>query len=836
MADRDLPDLPSDEELGIDLKELAKLLDDKPSSSPPSSRPPGSGGGGPEARPPGSWGAALLTLALLLAGAWMGSEKRALPAPVPANVPDTVFSSGRAMARLVEIARAPRPVGSPEHARVRGFIVDRLEALGLDPEIQTSLTIRRRGQEVRAVTVRNILARIPGTASTGTVVLTSHYDAVPLSGGAGDAGTGVVAILEAVRALQAGDPLQNDVLVLITDGEELGLLGARAFVEEHPWMDDVSVVLSVEMRGGGGPSHMFETGAENGWIVRAMQASDPRPFATSFSVELYRRLPNDTDFTPFRQAGVQGLNFAGIDRAWVYHQPTDVPMNIQEETLQHHGVRILAIARHLGGRDLTLVRAPDLVYTTVPVVGIVAYPLGWALPISVGILLLWFIAAGICIARGSSWAGFLAGVGVVLTGGLVAWGLGWGLVRLLPGFHPELGSMTPLVYGEGWYVLGLVAVTLAVTLGLLGMARTRFSIASLGAGAVLAPVVGAVVLAVVAPLTAFELQVAALTGVLAVGVAATTGGSDVWGRPGTWVRVALLLLALPALLVLVPLFQGLWIAMSLRMAPALGVLVVVIVACTLPAMGGLGEPNRWWAPVTGVILGFVAVVGGILQAGPSAERPVHSTLLFALDREGDEAVWATREDPGFRWAENQVGPFTGERDLSRLLVSGTYRTTWAPTPDAPAPIITVLGPAPGAPPGTARLRVDSSVGAEIVSVILREDEGALVALQGRSLPPGDEGAVGARRPVTRVTHQGVPDGELTVDVEVMLGVEVLHLAVVEEHLRPWILVGPEPFQRPSHLMPNPRTRSDRALIRTPVRLDLGAVSDVETGPGGDGAP
>jgi hypothetical protein len=827
MADRDLPELPSDEELGIDLDELAKLLDDKPSAPPPPSRRTGSGGGVPAGRSPGSWGVALLTLALLLGGAWMGSEKRKLPSPVPANVPDTVFSSGRAMAQLVEMARAPRPVGSPEHARVRGFIVDRLETLGLEPEIETSVAFRRRGQEVRAVTLRNILARIPGTASTGTIVLTSHYDAVPLSTGAGDAGTGVVAILEAVRALQTGNPLQNDILVLITDGEELGLLGARAFVEEHPWMDDVSVVLSVEMRGGGGPSHMFETGAENGWIVRAMQASDPRPLATSFSVEIYRRLPNDTDFTPFRQAGVQGLNFAGIDRARVYHQPTDVPVNIQEETLQHHGVRILAIARHLGDRDLTVVRAPDLVYTTLPVVGIVAYPLGWALPISAGILLLWFIVAGICIARGSSWAGFLAGVGLVLAGGLVAWGLGWGLVRVLPGFHPEFGSMTPLVYGEGWYVLGLVALTLAVTLGLLGIARIRFSAASLGAGAVLAPAVGAVVLAALAPLTAFELQGPALAGVLAVGVAAMAGGADVWGRPGTGARMALLLLALPALLFLVPLFEGLWIAMSLRMAPALGVLVVLLVACTLPAMDHLGEPNRWWAPVTGVVLGVVAVAGGILQAGPSAERPVHSTLLYALDREGDGAVWATRDDPGFRWAENQVGPFTGERELSRLLVAGTYRTTWAPTHDAPAPVITVLGPAPGAPPGTARLRVESFVGAEIVSVIIREDEGSMVALQGRSLPAGDEGSVGARRPVTRVTHQGIPDGELTVDVEVMLGVEILHVAVVEEHLRPWVLVGPEPFQRPSHLMPNPRTRSDRALIRTPIRVDLGEASGPE---------
>jgi hypothetical protein len=530
MSERDLPELPSDEELGIagmDLDELQKLLEDEVAAKegrkpppPPPRRAPGAGTGEGSGPGRGSWGVGILTLLVLLVGTWASSENRALPDTVPANVPDTVFSSGRAMAQLVEMARAPRPLGSPEHTRVREMILDRLESLGLEPQVHTTVSLRRSGPAARAVTVRNILARIPGTASTGAVVLPAHYDAVPLSAGAGDDGTGVVAILETIRALLAGPPLENDVIVLITDGEELGLLGARAFVEEHPWMDDVAVVLSVEMRGGGGPVHMFETGADNGWIVQAMRASDPRPLATSLSVEIYRRMPNDTDFTPFREAGIQGLNFAGIGRAWVYHQPTDVPMNIQEETLQHHGMRVLAITRELGGRDLSQVDAPDLIYTTLPLLGVVAYPEQWALPISGGILLLWIVVLTVAAVRGARWTGALAGMGMVLAAGLGAWALGLGLISWLPRFHPEYGGMTPAFHGEGWYVLALVGGGVALMATLLGALRGRFSLTALGAGAVFLPVAGAVALAMVAPLAAFELQIASLAGVLAVGVVA----------------------------------------------------------------------------------------------------------------------------------------------------------------------------------------------------------------------------------------------------------------------------------------------------------------------------
>ena len=282
-----------------------------------------------------------VTAALLLAACIFASSRTGQPRPVPANAGEAEFSSARAMVTLVEIARAAHPTGSPEHARVRAYLVDRLTALGLEPEIQTTTSLVQLGSVVQSATVRNVVARIAGTASTGAVLVTAHYDSRELALGAADDGSGVVAILEAVRAIQAGEPLQNDIVLLLSDAEELGLLGARAFVDEHPWMDDVRLALSLEMRGGGGPSIMFETGEQNGWIVRAFRAADPTAYGNSMSYEVYRWLSRDTDYTPFKEAGIQGLNFAGIDNAHVYHQVYDSPENMSESTLQHHGTHLL---------------------------------------------------------------------------------------------------------------------------------------------------------------------------------------------------------------------------------------------------------------------------------------------------------------------------------------------------------------------------------------------------------------------------------------------------------------------------------------------------------------
>ena len=101
----------------------------------------------------------------------------------------------------------------------------------------------------------------------------------------------------------AGPPPTNDIVFLFTDAEEACLCGAEAFVSQDPLAADGGVALNFESRGTTGPAIMFETSPGNAAVVDVYGAAVPYPVATSFAVEVYRILPNDTDFSPFRESG-----------------------------------------------------------------------------------------------------------------------------------------------------------------------------------------------------------------------------------------------------------------------------------------------------------------------------------------------------------------------------------------------------------------------------------------------------------------------------------------------------------------------------------------------------
>ena len=851
MSDFKIPELPSDDELGItkkDLKdleevggdtepelsakEMAALLGDSPRAPAPAPKalgktPPPPPGGPPPKGPPkkkaaprpqepaGSrsrWGGPAM-LGALLVTSWLASSYRALPSPRPANAPDTAFSSARAMAHLVEIARRPHPPGSPAHAQVRGYLLERLRGLGLEPEVQAATSMLGREAYVRAATVRNIVARIPGTASTGTLVLTAHYDGREISAAAGDDGTGVVAILEAARALKAGAPLRNDVLLLLTDGEELGLLGARAFVEKHPAMGDVKVVLSLEMRGGGGPSVMFETGAENGWIVQALKASGAHPFANSMSYEVYKSLPNDTDFTPFREAGRQGLNFAGIGRASLYHQRYDSPENLSEETLQHHGANLLGVARHLGGVPLSEVTAPDLTFFTLPEVGLVVYDVALALPLAAAVLVLALLVLLPVRGASGSWPGILVGLVLAPVSVALAAAAGWGLMRWLPGFHPEFGSLHGSVFHtEGWYVSALVGAALAVVTALYGVARRRFGVAELTWGALVVPLFAMAYVTVRHPAAAVNLQLPLAAAIVATGLSAIPAR----GKASGVLWILLLALAVPVLAILVPVLELAWLGLTFRAAPILGGAAAMVLLLLLPALDRLREPNAWWAPLVALALGGACLGVGIRAAAPDPAHPAPSTLAYVYDHGTEEAIWVTDssqdpvDEPARAWATQHAGAaFTGSRDMQAYgLGRRELRVTLAPGQMIRKPEIWALSDTVAGGVRHLRLAVRSAVGAELLQFRFPETGGTrLTALNGRPVP-------GALRP-TVVDHWGAPDPVVTLDLEMAAGGS-LEMDVVEHLLRPEELVGPEPFQRPAELAPDITWLSDRAVLRTPA--------------------
>ena len=169
------------------------------------------------------------------------------------------------MQHIRRFARQPHAMGTAEHARVRTYLVNQLRELGLSPTIQDTTV----APGTLVGHVYNIIGRLKGKGTGKAVLLMAHYDSQPNTLGAADDGAGVAAILETVRALRKSPALQNDIIVLLTDGEEYGLLGARGFML-HPWAKEVGFVINLEARGNGGPSMTFEISPQNGWVVQEL--------------------------------------------------------------------------------------------------------------------------------------------------------------------------------------------------------------------------------------------------------------------------------------------------------------------------------------------------------------------------------------------------------------------------------------------------------------------------------------------------------------------------------------------------------------------------------------
>lgn len=314
--------------------------------------------------------------------------------PEPLSQPaDHSFSAQRAYAILQEIARAPHPTGSVENDRVREFIVSEAERWGYKPEIQVAeyaLTGANRNL-VTSATLHNIVVRVPGTSSSKAILVSAHYDSAIGSPGANDNGTAVAAILETMRALTYREPLKNDIIFLFSDGEELDLMGARAFWRDHPWAKDVGMVLNYESKGSSGPSMMFETGKQNGWLIQQMALALPHPVTNSSMNHAYEILSNDTDFTIAREQGVIGLNFAYGEGGYTYHIALDNLDHVNMRSLQHQGENVFASVVHFGHADLLEIKEPDRIYFSI-FNQVISYPKTWSIAIAL------LITAGIVYA------------------------------------------------------------------------------------------------------------------------------------------------------------------------------------------------------------------------------------------------------------------------------------------------------------------------------------------------------------------------------------------------------------------------------------------------------
>lgn len=272
------------------------------------------------------------------------------------------FSSDRALNYLKEVAKEPHPIGSSANKKVRDYIVKHFQNLDIPVEIQSKPVKDIRGEEyaieIGAENVENIIAKIQGTSGDdNAILLTAHYDSEIETPGASDDGYGVVTIMEAARALKQMPAPTNTIYFVLTDGEEPGLLGASALQDRTDILDEVRVMLNFEARGNTGVPIMFETSANDLKLAQFYKETVPYPVAYSFASEMYKKMPNDTDFTELKVTKKLGYNFANMGGLKAYHTKIDRVENSDEETIRHFGDYALPLVKKFMMMDAKEIQA-----------------------------------------------------------------------------------------------------------------------------------------------------------------------------------------------------------------------------------------------------------------------------------------------------------------------------------------------------------------------------------------------------------------------------------------------------------------------------------------------
>jgi hypothetical protein len=626
-----------------------------------------------------------LALALIVASAVRYANR--VPKPVPASAPKTEFSAERAMAHVRRMAQVPHPSGTYAHARVSSYVLDELVKLGTEPHIQEVTGVGTRFAV--AGHVRNVVARLRGTNRGGkAVMLVSHYDGVPAGPAAADAASGTAAVLEAMRALREGQALRNDIIVLITDSEENGLLGAAAFVREHPWAKDVGVLLNFEARGTHGPSFMFETGAGNLDVVRAL-AKTPGANATSLSTTVYRRLPNDTDLSELALLQVPALNFAFIGDVARYHTSEDDVAHLDQGSLQHHGEQALALARRFGNEPLPRVQTPDAVFFNLPGVAIVRYPEGWALPIALVALALVVLVIATVRRREPRWLrdvilSALATLVALIVGALVAAAIAVALERV----H----GARPLGGNPAWsttYATAIALVVIAIVAGTYSIVRRWASASGLHSGALLIWALLSLLVAIAAPGASFLFvwPLFAIALVAAIAPRVTT-------RPRALAALTWLVTLVALFLIVPTTYTIVCVALGLDATGAtiLAVLTALTTWLLAPHLETMRGSRPGVAPLVAALAAVVFVSIGFATERTNARNPTGASFTYAVDADSAKA-WLTgsaTSPSGRTWIARAVEQAAGGRREGAL--PSWLTRGFDPRRTVPAPHSTSISP------------------------------------------------------------------------------------------------------------------------------------------------
>ena len=707
----------------------------------------------------GGWGSALVprlprrltsTLLFFVAILLLAIVRYGPPAARGADAPPDTFSAMRAreVQRVLSEDGQPRALGSEASARARAWLEDALGKNGFRTELQSTMSCSRHAACARVV---NVVATRAGTdPAAAAVLLMAHYDSVPCSPGASDDGMGTATVIETARAIAAGAPLRRTVVIVLTDGEEAGLLGAEAFMREHPLAGTVHGAVNIDARGSGGPSAMFETSPGNAWIIGLYARRATHPVSSSLFYEIYRRMPNDTDFTSVK-AHVHGVNFANVASIEHYHTPLDSLANADPGTLQHHGDQALAMVRALADAGPELDRPQDATRDAVWFDVLASFVVRWPAAASVGLALLALALVVLSAIRLRTWGVGLAAAAAALVAALVASFVVGGLLRY-GGALPVPWVAHPLPA-----LLSLHFACIAAGLGAARFVGRNASPKVLWAGTWLTWSALGVVTAMFAPGACFLFVVPSFV----AGLVSLLGIDLATAVPALVAAVLWMPIAVLA-------YDGLGLAV-----PMLASVTSAVLVSTLPALSnlrelvpceshGLSNPRelvvlerrasraRLLAPVLAVTaLVASLVVAAVLVPSFSAEKPQRVNVVFRQDEGPDgsapparvfvEAAWAY-----LPWGKPPSAMVAALGDPNGVHLAPT--TQWSPpVPFAEVPRVALEAPraqvlsSTSSPRGwTVSARLTSPRGARTMAIVLPTGRATVVRVEGLAAIPRND--------------------------------------------------------------------------------------------------
>jgi len=579
----------------------------------------------------------LAVIIIILTVYWSFSDITPTLPSTEKELKSTDFSISNALYHLKNISKKAHHTGSPEHKLVQYYIINELKKLGLTAEIQQKTAINKKWRA--STTTENIIVKIKGTEKGKSLLLLTHYDSNPHSSlGASDAGSGVVTILEGLRAFLAKNVLpKNDIIILFSDAEELGLLGAQAFVENHPFAKNIGLVLNFEARGSGGASYMLmETNGKNKKILTEFLKSSPNyPAANSLMYSIYKKLPNDTDLTIFREKGnINGFNFAFIDDHFDYHTVQDSYERLNRETLQHQADYFTTSLNYFANSNLNDTNSnEDYIYVNFPFTKLLTYPFLWILPMFI-IALVFFLALlylGVKNER-ITINGLLKGFVPYLISIVLCVGTSYGLWQLILLVHPEYTDILHgFTYNGYQYIIAFISLNSWILFKIYNKFKpektTDLYIAPIFTGLVL----NYFIMQYMPGAAFFIIPIYSCLIILAILIF-----MDITNRS----RATLFaIISIPTIYMIAPMLQLFPVALGLKILFVSAFLLVLIFGFVLPVFHQQKRKNNWQR-----IAGLISIIFfglATFNSGYSTDKRKPNSIVFIQDSDTNNSYWAT---------------------------------------------------------------------------------------------------------------------------------------------------------------------------------------------------